>query len=168
METKFQSLLISAILATTVRLFMYMFGGHESYLRVAIDKMGITVVILEICIVLLRFFSALSVMRYVIPRAHLHEELGAFVFIILGIFTTYVLTTIPLLLPLHYKSGNVALNYLSTRPFELFPVVVEYVSLYLISQNMLGSLSSSYLICLSIVALIIAIHDTDYKNTRNL
>ena len=59
MEIKFQSLLISAILATTVRLFMYIFGGHESYLRTAIDQMGITVVILEICIVLLRFFSSL-------------------------------------------------------------------------------------------------------------
>tara|TARA_B100001094_G_scaffold311641_1_gene347500 strand:+ start:295 stop:801 length:507 start_codon:yes stop_codon:yes gene_type:complete len=168
METKIQSLLISAILATTVRLFMYIFGGHESYLRAAIDRMGITVVILEICIVLLRFLSALSVMRYLIPKANLNEELGAFVFTILGIFTTYVLTTLPLLMPLQYKSGNVALQYLSSRPFELFPVVVEYVSLYLISQNVLGSQSFSYITCLSIVALIIAIHDTDYKNTRNL
>lgn len=166
METKFQSLLISAILATTVRLFMYIFGGHESYLRSAIDKMGITVVILEICIVLLRFFSVLSVMRYL--EANLNEELGAFVFIILGTFTTYVLTTLPLLMPLHYKSGNVALQYLSSRPFEFFPVIVEYVSLHLISRNVIGSRSSSYIICLSIVALIIAIHDTDYKNTRNL
>ena len=165
---KFQSLLVSAILATTVRLFMYMFGGHESYLRLAIDKMGITVVILEICIVLLRFFSALAVMRYVIPRTNLHERFGALIFISLGIFTTYVLTTLPLLLPLQYKYGNVALQYLSSRPFELFPVVTEYVCLYLISQRVLGSETFSYIICLSIVALIIAIHDTDYKNTRNL
>ena len=168
METKIQSLLISAILATTARLFMYMFGGHESYLRAAIDKMGITVVILEICIVLLRFFSALSVMSHLIPKANLHEELEAFVFIIMGIFTTYVLTTLPLLLPLQYKSGNVALQYLSSRPFELLPVAIEYISLYLISQNVIGSRSFSYITCLSIVALIIAIHDTDYKNTRTL
>ena len=167
MKIKFESLLISAILATTVRLFMYMFGGHESYLRSAIDRMGITVVILEICIVLLRFFSALSVMQYIIPRVRLHERLGSFVFIILGIFTTYVLTTLPLLLHPRFKSGNVALTYLSYRPFELFPVIIEYVSLYLISQNVIGSQSFSYIICLSIVALIIAIHDTDYKNIQN-
>jgi uncharacterized membrane protein len=168
METKFQPLLISAILATTVRLFMYMFGGHESYLRVAIEKMGITVVILEICIVLLRFFSALTVIRYVIPRTKLHEQLGASIFIFMGIFTTYIFTAAPLLLPVHYKFGNVALQYLSSRPFELFPVIVEYVSLYLISQNVLNSMSSSYITCLSVVALIIAIHDTDYKSTQNL
>ena len=167
METNFQTLLISAILATTVRLFMYMFGGHESYLRTAIDRMGITVVILEICIVLLRFFSALSVMRYILPKANLHGELGSFVFVSMGIFTTYVLTTLPLLLPIHYKSNNVALAYLSSRPFELFPVIVEYVSLFLIGKNVIGSHSSSYIICVAIVALIIAIHDTDYKNTRN-
>ena len=167
MRIKLQSLLISAILATAVRLFMYMFGNHSSYLRSAIDNMGITVVILEVCIVLLRFFSALSIMRYIIPRVNLHETLGSFAFIILGIFTTYVLTTIPLLLPLKYKSENVAIKYLSYRPFELFPVIIEYVLLYLISKNVISSRSFFYIICLSIIALIISFHDTDYKNTQN-
>lgn len=167
METKFQSLFASALIATTIRLFMYMFGGHKSYLRAAIEDMGITVVILEICIVLLRFFSALTVMRFLIPKISLHEDVGSFLFISIGILSTYVLTTLPLLFPVGVQSSNVAISYLSQRPFELIPVFVEYFALYVINKNLISSSSFNYIICVSVIALIIAIHDSDYKNNRN-
>ena len=167
MEIKTQPLIVSAIIATTVRLFMYIFGSHQLYLRNAIDEMGITVVLLEICIVLLRFFSVLSIINYLIPRVSLHENVGSFLFVILGIFTTYLLTTLPLLLPVQYKSSNVALSYLSHRPFELFPVFIEYLTLYLIRTKMVSKVSLSYITCISIISLVIAIHDIDYKNIQN-
>lgn len=164
---RLQSLLAASIVATTVRLFMYIFGGHKSHLRGAIETMGITVVVLEICIVMLRFFSAITVMRYALPRVRIGGFVGSVVFVLLGTLTTYVLTTIPLLLPVRYESKNVALTYLSSRPFEFVPVVVEYVALYMMNRNIVGAHSFAYVICLSTISLIVAIHDTDYKSTRS-
>lgn len=162
------ALVASSIIATVVRLFMYILGSKSSYLRAAIDEMGITVVVLEICIVMLRFLSVISIMKYISPVLSLQNELGSILFISLGMLTTYILTTLPKMIPFEHTSSNVALTYLSERPFEIGPVLVEYAALYLINKNIISPKAYVHLICTSVLCLIVAIHDTGYKNNQNL
>ena len=93
-EAELVTLVSAALIATVVRLFFYLVGGKEgSYLRESIGNMGVTVVLLEVCIVMLRFFTTFSIMeriqRYVNPRYNL------IIFTIMGMGITLLWTSVP-------------------------------------------------------------------------
>lgn len=54
--------------------------------------------------------------------------------------------------------------YLSERPFELLPVLIEYTSLYLLHNKLVFMNTSLSVMCIAIILLIIAIHDVEDKS----
>tara|TARA_B100001778_G_scaffold318983_1_gene308030 strand:+ start:291 stop:893 length:603 start_codon:yes stop_codon:yes gene_type:complete len=167
-----EMLLTAATCATVVRLSSYLLGSHDgTYLRESISKMGITVVVLEVLIVMTRFFTTFQLLRLLnsfswVARLTATRGWPA-AFVVFGVVVTYLFTTLPgLLLPTGEMSKvkNDAIVYLRRRPFELLPVLTEYVVLYVLSTRSKRRLiieggSVAWLMCMSLILLIIAIRD---------
>ena len=152
------TLVSAALVATVVRLFFYLIGGQEgSYLRNSISNMGLTVVLLEICIVMLRFFTTFQIMERFHEYIPKKFELIAFTFT--GLAITFTWTTVPGMIMEKPNYANDAITYLTNRPFEPVPILVEYTSLYLLSNNILSQQSSLTILCMAIISVIIAISD---------
>jgi hypothetical protein len=164
-EAELVTLVSAALIATVVRLFFYLVGGKEgSYLRESIGNMGVTVVLLEICIVMLRFFTTFSMMErikhYIDPRYNL------IVFTIMGMSITLLWTTLPGIVIDKPDYANDAVMYLSNRPFEAIPIIVEYTSLYLLHNRVFSQRTSLTILCAAIISVIIAISDVkEHGNT---
>ena len=164
-EAELVTLVSAALIATVVRLFFYLFGGKEgSYLRESIGNMGVTVVLLEVCIVMLRFFTTFSMMErikhYVDPRYNL------IVFTMMGMGITLLWTTVPGMIIDKPEYANDAVMYLSNRPFEPIPIIVEYTSLYLLHNRVFSQRTSLTILCVAIISVIVALSDVkEHGNT---
>ena len=164
-EAEFVTLVSAALIATVVRLFFYLVGGKEgSYLRESIGNMGVTVVLLEVCIVMLRFFTTFSIMeriqRYVNPRYNL------IIFTMMGMGITLLWTTVPGMIIDKPEYANDAVMYLSNRPFEPIPIIVEYASLYLLHNRVFSQRISLTILCAAIISVIVALSDVkEHGNT---
>lgn len=157
-EANLVTLVSAALVATVVRLFFYLTGGKEgSYLRESIANMGITVVVLEVCIVMLRFFTTFQMMerfrKYILNK---HEIIA---FTLMGMTITFLWTSLPGMIMEKREYANDAVMYLTNRPFEPVPILVEYTSLYLLNNKILSQQTSLSILCMAIVAVIIAISD---------
>ena len=157
-EASLVTLVSAALIATVVRLFFYLIGGEEgSYLRESIANMGVTVVVLEVCIVMLRFFTTFQMVdrfkRY-IPQKY---ELSAFA--LTGMLITFVWTTVPGIIFGKKEYENDAIMYLSNRPFEPVPILVEYTSLYILNNKIVSHQTSFTILCMAIITVIIALSD---------
>lgn len=151
-------LVTAALIATVVRLFFYLVGGEEgSYLRQSIASMGMTVVILEVCIVMLRFFTTFQVMSRL--KSHISEKYEFIFFALTGLFITFVWTTVPPLLMEKPNIDNDALMYMTNRPFEPVPILVEYASLYVLHHKIVARNTALSFLCMAIMAVIVAIAD---------
>jgi len=68
---------------------------------------------------------------------------------------------------------NDAIQYITNRPFEPVPILVEYISLYLLSNKILSQQTLFTILCMGIISVIIAISDvkgngnTIFPLTRN-
>jgi hypothetical protein len=162
-EATLVTLVSAALIATVVRLFLYLLGGEEgTYLRQSIKSIGLTVVVLEVCIVMLRFFTTFQILNFCyhyFQSSNKLKKLEWFFFTLIGMTITYIWTTLPSLMKIepHYK--NDALIYLSNRPFEPVPIIVEYISLYLLNYNVISTHTSLTILCMSVISVIIAISD---------
>jgi len=159
------TLVTAALIATVVRVFFYLIGGKEgSYLRESIENMGVTVVILEVCIVMLRFFTTFQLLdkfNHYIPERY---ELIAFT--ITGMTITFLWTTLPNIIFTTPEYVNDAMMYLTNRPFEPVPILVEYISLYLLNNKIMSEQTSLSILCMAMISVIIAISDaTKHGNT---
>jgi hypothetical protein len=184
-EAKFTMLLTAALVATVARVFFYLSGSHEgTYLRQAIADVGVTVIVLEVCIVMVRFFTTFDMMtrlKKYLPRNNrvLYHEVFAFTAI--GLLITYILTNAPMgsiityiltKLPKDwglgssyaYYADNEALVYMANRPFEPLPIIVEYVSLYVLHHKILSENQALSIMCTLIIAVIVAISDVTRVN----
>lgn len=96
-EATLTTLITAGTLATTARVLSYLIGTHDgSYLRFAIAEMGTTVVVIEIAIVLLRFFTTLRLMKFM--PSYLVTRNEGMVFVALGVSITFLFCTISLFL----------------------------------------------------------------------
>lgn len=171
-EYKFVTLISAALVATVVRLFFYLIGGKEgSYLRESISNMGVTVVLLEVCIVMLRFFTTFQMMRHF--NKYIPDKYEPVVFTLMGMSITLLWTTIPGLIMEKKEYANDAIAYITNRPFETVPIFVEYASLYLLGNKVLSQEISLSILCMSIISVIIALSDvsghgnTIFQSIRN-
>ena len=179
-EAKFTMLLTAALVATVVRVFFYLSGRHEgSYLRQAIADVGVTVIVLEVCIVMVRFFTTFDMMARL--KKYLPRNYEVFAFTAIGLLITYILTNAPMnsivtyiltKLPKDwglgssyaYYADNEALVYMANRPFEPLPIIVEYVSLYVLHHKILSENQALSIMCTLIIAVIVAISDVTRVN----
>jgi len=166
------TLVSAALVATVVRIFFYLIGGKEgSYLRESISNMGVTVVLLEVCIVMLRFFTTIQMMERFNKYIPDKYELAAFT--LLGMSITLLWTTMPGIIMEKPEYANDAITYLTNRPFEPVPIFVEYTSLYLLSNKIVSQQTSLTILCMAIISVIIAISDvkgngnTIFRSIRN-
>lgn len=152
------TLLTASLIATIVRMFFYLIGGNDgSYLRESIRTIGATVIILEVCIVMLRFFNTFYLMDKMSPYIPKKYQFVAFIFT--GIIQTYILTTLPGLFYSNTEYKNDAIMYLSNRPFELLPIFVEYLSLYVMNKKIVSTSTSLSILCTLMISLIVALRD---------
>ena len=157
-ETNLVTLVSAALIATVVRLFLYLVGVKEgSYLRDAIGNMGVTVVLLEVCIVILRFFTAFQLIQSL--KRYIPNKYELIAFTAIGMSITFLWTTVPGMIMEKHVYPNDAVTYLTNRPFEPIPILVEYTSLYLLHNNILSQNSSLAILCMAIISVIIAISD---------
>lgn len=167
-----EALVTAAVAATVVRLLSYMYGSHDGdVLRESISKMGVTVVMLEILIVLLRFFSTFQILHLVAGTLQIRmpNVLFAMSFVFFGAFVTFLFTKIPSFLPSFPMdaSQNDAVLYLEKRPFEVLPVITEYIVLFVLAsrkdkQHILTNGGGAlWILCMSMIMLIVAIRGTD-------
>ena len=165
-ESNLVILITAALIATVVRMFFYLSGGHDGlYLRESITNMGVTVVVLEVCIVMLRFFTTFSIMNKFNKTLPKRYEL--IFFTVTGMIITFAWTSIPKLFetpPLR----NDALIYINNRPFEPIPIIVEYVSLYLIHHKIVTKNQSLSFLCFAVIGVIIAISDVKGNGNTTL
>lgn len=171
-EYKLVTLVSAALVATVVRLFFYLLGGKEgSYLRESISNMGVTVVLLEVCIVMLRFFTTFQMMERL--NKYISDKYELVFFTIMGMTITLLWTTMPGMVMKKTEYANDAITYLTNRPFEPVPIFVEYTSLYLLSNKIVSQQTSLTILCMSVISVIIAISDvkgngnTIFQSIRN-
>jgi hypothetical protein len=172
-EVNLVTLVSAALIATVVRLFFYLVGGKEgSYLRTSISNMGVTVVLLEVCIVMLRFFTTFQLMER--SKKYIPEKYEFITFTLMGMIITYLWTTGPdMIMETPKVVKNDAIQYITNRPFEPVPILVEYISLYLLSNKILSQQTLFTILCMGIISVIIAISDvkgngnTIFPLTRN-
>ncbi len=172
-EASLVTLVSAALVATIVRLFLYILGVREgSYLRESISSMGVTIVLLEVCIVMLRFFTTFQMMEKF--KKYIPYKYELVVFTLMGMTITLLWTSLPGIImeqPDYY--ANDAITYITNRPFEPIPILVEYTSLYLLSNNIVSQQTSLSILCMSIISVIIAISDvkghgnTIFQSIRN-
>ena len=176
----FTMLFTAALIATVVRVFFYLSGRHEgAYLRQAIADVGVTVIILEVCIVMVRFFTTFDIM--VRLKKYIPRNYEVFAFTAIGLLITYTLTNAPMepiatyilsKLPKSWGLGNSyatyadndALMYMANRPFEPIPIIVEYVSLYVLHHKIVSEHQALSVMCTLIIAVIVAISDVTRLN----
>jgi hypothetical protein len=158
-EAETHILLTAALIATALRILSHIFGGdHGVYLRTAISQLGFTVVILEVCIILLRFFTTFQIMRKV--SKHVSTKYHMLLFTCIGILISYFNTVVPELIFGQRKDiVNDAIVYINERPFELLPIVVEYMILYVLHSKILHRDISLSFLCTALIGLVIAIRD---------
>ena len=157
-EPTLVTLTSAALIATAIRLFFYLSGSNDgSYLRESIKSMGVTVILLEVCVVMLRFFSTLNIVNLL--KTYISSKYDMLLFIFTGVSITFLWTTLPGLIIDAPKYKNDALIYLANRPFEPVPIVVEYLSLYLLHNKIISTQTSLTTLCISIIAVVIAISD---------
>lgn len=157
-EYNLVALVSAALVATVVRLFLYLVGDKEgSYLRESISNMGVTVILLEVCIVMLRFFTTFQMMERF--KKYIPDKYELVAFILMGMSITFVWTTLPGMIMEKPNSANDAITYLTNRPFEPVPILVEYTSLYLLSNKIVSQQTSLTILCMAIISVIIAISD---------
>lgn len=166
------TLVSAALIATVVRLFFYLLGGKEgSYLRESISNMGVTVVLLEVCIVMLRFFTTFSMVERF--KKYIPEKYELVAFTLMGMSITFLWTTLPGMIMQQPEYANDAITYLTKRPFEPVPIFVEYTSLYILSNKIVSQQTSLTILCMAIISVIIAISDvkgngnTIFRSIRN-
>ena len=171
-EYNLVTLVSAALVATVVRLFFYLLGGEEgSYLRESIANMGVTVILLEVCIVMLRFFTTFQMMERF--KKYIPDKYELVVFTLMGMSITFVWTTLPGMIMEKPEYANDAVTYLTNRPFEPIPIFVEYTSLYLLSNKIVSQETSLTILCTAIISVIIAISDvkgngnTIFRSIRN-
>jgi len=160
----------AALLATILRLFLYILGVREGeYLRDAIAEMGATVVVLETLIVMLRFFTTLRILKLLTGAGLVGKMMEAPLFVCCGLAITWLWTTLPKLLGLRPVWGdtNHAIAYLAHRPFEPLPIIFEYLVLYSIHNRHVKYDQMFFLLCLAMVAVIIAIYNVPRTTTRS-
>lgn len=152
------TLISAALIATVVRLFFYLIGGKQgSYLRDSIANIGVTVILLEVCIVMLRFFTTFSMMERI--NHYMHPKYKVLVFTLMGMSITFLWTTLPGMIVDKKEYENDAVVYLTNRPFEPIPVIVEYASLYLLHNGVVSQRTSLTILCMAIISVIVAISD---------
>jgi len=157
-EANLVTLVSASLIATVVRLFFYLLGGKEGYyLRESISNMGVTVVLLEICIVMLRFFTTFQMMERL--KKYISDEYEVVAFILMGMTITLLWTTAPGMIMEKPQYKNDAITYLINRPFEPVPIFVEYTSLYLLSNKIVSQRTSLTILCMATISVIIAISD---------
>uniref|UniRef100_A0A6C0J2M1 Uncharacterized protein n=1 Tax=viral metagenome TaxID=1070528 RepID=A0A6C0J2M1_9ZZZZ len=157
-EYKLVTLVSAALVATVVRLFFYLVGGKEgSYLRESISNMGVTVILLEVCIVMLRFFTTFQMMERF--KKYIPDKYELAVFTLMGLCIPLLWTTLPGMLITKPNYANDAITYLTNRPFEPVPIFVEYTSLYILSNKIVSQQTSLTILCIAIISVIIAISD---------
>lgn len=155
-EASLVVLVTAALVATVVRIFFYLSGSQEgTYLRHSIVEMGPTVVVLEVCIVMLRFFTAFEVMKLL--RPYISERREMLYFTLVGMLITFTWTTLPGAFVDTPKYDNHALMYVLNRPFEPIPIVVEYVSLYMLHHRLVSRNTALSVLCTAVIAVILAI-----------
>lgn len=171
-EYNLVTLVSAALVATVVRLFFYLLGGEEgSYLRESISSMGVTVILLEVCIVMLRFFTTFQLMERF--KKYIPDKYELVAFTLMGMSITFVWTTLPGMIMEKPEYANDAITYLTNRPFEPIPIFVEYTSLYLLSNKIISQQTSLTILCMAIISVIIAISDvkgngnTIFQSIRN-
>ena len=129
-ESNLVTLVTAALIATVVRILLYLNGNQEGgYLTNAIANVGMTVIVLEVCIVLLRFFTAFNIMH--IFNKFIPRRFELVTFTAIGMVITFILTNISFIggiSPIQF-GNNEALTYIVNRPFEPLPLIVEYVAL---------------------------------------
>lgn len=164
-EANLVTLVTAALVATVVRVFFYLIGGKEgSYLRESIENMGVTVVILEVCIVMLRFFTTFKVIDKF--TKYIPEKYELIAFTATGMTITFLWTTIPNMMLENPEYVNDAMIYLTNRPFEPIPILVEYISLYLLNNKIISEHTSLSILCMAMISVIVAISDvTQHGNT---
>lgn len=157
-EYNLVTLVSAALVATVVRLFFYLLGGKEgSYLRESISNMGATVILLEICIVMLRFFTTFQMMEHF--KKYITDKYEIVAFTLVGMSITFLNTTLPGMIMEKPQYANDAVTYLTNRPFEPVPIFVEYTSLYILSNKIVSQQTSLTILCMAIISVIIAISD---------
>ena len=179
-EARFTMLLTAALIATVVRVFFYLSGSHEgTYLRQAIADVGVTVIVLEVCIVMVRFFTTFDIMARL--KKYLSRSYEVFAFTGIGLLITYTLTNAPMAPIVTYilskapkswglgssyaaYADNQALTYMANRPFEPLPIIVEYVSLYVLHNKIVSENQALSIMCTLIIAVIVAISDVTRVN----
>lgn len=155
-EAELVVLVTAALIATVVRMFLYLLGGNEgTYLRNSIAEMGTTVILLEVCIVMLRFFTTFQVMSFLRPS----RKYEMIQFAAIGMLITFTWTTLPVFLFGKVDMANNALMYISNRPFEPLPILVEYISLYLLHHRIINRNTFLTILCMSIISVVIALND---------
>lgn len=171
-EYNLVTLVTAALVATVVRLFFYLLGGEEGlYLRESISNMGVTVILLEVCIVMLRFFTTFQMMEHL--KKYITDKYELVAFTIMGMSITFLWTTLPSMIMEKPQYANDAVTYLTNRPFEPVPIFVEYTSLYLLSNKIVSQQTSLTILCTAIISVIIAISDvkgngnTIFRSIRN-
>lgn len=152
------TLVSAALIATVVRLFFYLLGGKEGlYLRESISNMGVTVILLEVCIVMLRFVTTFQMIE--LFKKYITDKYELVVFTLMGLSITLLWTKLPSMIIKKPESANDAVTYLTNRPFEAVPILVEYTSFYILSNKIVSQQTSLSILCMAIISVIIAISD---------
>ena len=84
------TLVSAALVATVVRLFLYLTGGKKDLTEDSIANMGLTVILLEVCIVMLRFFTTFQMMERF--NKYVTEKNEFVTFTIMGMAITFLWT----------------------------------------------------------------------------
>ena len=159
------TLVTAALIATVVRILLYLNGNQEGgYLTNAIANVGMTVIVLEVCIVLLRFFTAFNIMH--IFNKFIPRRFELVTFTAIGMVITFILTNISFIggiSPIQF-GNNEALTYIVNRPFEPLPLIVEYVALYILHHKFVSTNVALSLMCSSIIAVMIAVSNVTQTN----
>jgi hypothetical protein len=137
----------------------------------ALRTLGLSVVVLEMVIVMLRYFTVMWVIRTLVSTTFWPHQMRLssrpWLVVVLGILVTFILAVIPKAVQQLVTGGqnstheNEAVQYLMNRPFELAPVFVEYAVLYLAVRHMHSPMFKMYVLCNSVLALMLMVHEHD-------
>lgn len=155
------SLLSAAAIATSVRLMIYIFNSKTEdgmYLRDAVTQMGSIVVILEILIVMSRSITILQILEFAKTKVKISNKYELLIMITVGLCLSLAYTFPSRIFDSRLETDNVAIQYISNRPFEPLPLVVEIFVYYLIKSN-LANYSMLSIACFSVMVTIVGIYE---------
>eukprot|EP00965_Chrysotila_dentata_P207624 6184238-Pleurochrysis_carterae.AAC.1 len=158
------TLVTAAVLATAVRLFLYILGSNDGrFLQRSIYKMGLSVIILEMCIVILRFFTVFKLMRLTYTAVSPRRVPPVLLLVSYGVILSFLLTFVSKGVSAVGRVAieNGAVVYLQNRPFEPLPVFVEYASIYLLHNNIVNKYTGYSVLCVALIALVIAFQQSE-------